>query len=761
VHGKLTVNPVDYRKQLEDIINDNGGEYRANLTKDVTHLIAKEPSGQKYKYATTWEIKTVAVEWVEQSLERGMILDEILYNLLLPVEERGRGAWLNRSMSSTSLGKHARDGAIAPQNVRKLRRTASAKLERHNDGLWTDIVAGEPNLVESKLDAWDDKPDELTDSENTLKGTGSITADTGCAKFVEKRLSLNRSQSMAAVESLLGKLPQKEALFEGKTFLILDFDDKKMPILESHLRSHGAHFVEKLDQLLSLDGTSFLLIPHTTIKSDALTMLEGRQEPELVTDLWIERCLYQKRFEPPSLNVTSTPFCRFPITGFANLKICSTAFQGIDLLHIYKVVKLMGGTYDEFFTHEASVLVCNKFNPGHEKLRHAQLWGVPAVSAAWLWDGIRNGELLPFETYLIQSIALPSQQALGPALTDQSSEARKPRYEISAATKTFTTDRSTKKPPTIAERNKRPKKDLPHFGRPSNTADNLFPDDAGPPTEVLLDEDTLLPPDTNSAVGSSNTVNTASTSAPLREITPNSSPPKPIPTQRHGTTTAPDNTAPKQSSLPEKDEGLAPTFSKEDEKAGNTNDTLGTTISSLLAHHQCSSSMNASKPASGPSKSGPHRRRRQLFGRAPSNLSSYSLDLSRASSVDTRNTDGVGTPIELSSTSIRHKTNDHNHNSNSNSNIEKEKQQPKAIYDHDDDPEGKEEPLQMTQLGYEDPDVAAWRERVAFKMAGGKVTGKVGTTPGRRGRPPGGGVGPGKNVTGSLGIAKRTRQAVG
>ena len=78
----------------------------------------------------------------------------------------------------------------------------------------------------------------------------------------------------------------------------------------------------------------------------------------------------------------------------------------------------------------------------------------------------------------------------------------------------------------------------------------------------------------------------------------------------------------------------------------------------------------------------------------------------------------------------------------------------------------------MTQLGYEDPDVAAWRERVALKMAGGKV--EEGTTPGRKkgmttygkGSTPGRGKSMAakereESNKGSLGIAKRTRLASG
>ena len=108
------------------------------------------------------------------------------------------------------------------------------------------------------------------------------------------------------------------------------------------------------------------------------------------------------------------------------------------------------------------------------------------------------------------------------------------------------------------------------------------------------------------------------------------------------------------------------------------------------------------------------------------------------------NTDGLGTPLELSS-------NNKSKPGNSKTKIDFPNF---YIANQNDDPDREEPPLQMTQLGYEDPDVAAWRERVAIKMGGGKVRG---TTPGRksvRPRDEGGGVG-------GLGIAKRTRLASG
>ena len=125
------------------------------------------------------------------------------------------------------------------------------------------------------------------------------------------------------------------------------------------------------------------------------------------------------------------------------------------------------------------------------------------------------------------------------------------------------------------------------------------------------------------------------------------------------------------------------------------------------------------------------------------------------------NTDGVGTPLEPSN-SFRHSSKPENNssnninNDNNNNSTTPTADFPLNLYStshYDDDPdrlESQNQHLQMTQLGYEDPDVAAWRERVAIKMSGGKV--KPGT-PARKSAA--GGAGKGE----SLGIAKRTRLA--
>lgn len=132
---------VAYRNYLRDTLSANGAEFRKDLTKSVTHLIAKEPRGEKYKYAREWRINVVSVKWFEDSLERGMVLDESRYDPSLPVEKQGVGAW-ERDVASQKPVKREPSITSANPRARKLRRVTSSKLGDQNEGIWGDIVGG-------------------------------------------------------------------------------------------------------------------------------------------------------------------------------------------------------------------------------------------------------------------------------------------------------------------------------------------------------------------------------------------------------------------------------------------------------------------------------------------------------------------------------------------------------------------------------------------------------------------------------------------
>lgn len=129
---------------MQEAISDNGGEYRGDLTKEVTHLIAYAPEGKKYQYATQWEVKVVGLKWLEDSLARRMILEEALYHPNIPQDEQGAGAWKRQPRPDVQLGKRTRADEDVPDVPRKLRRTASMKLGSQRETLWCEIVNGPP-----------------------------------------------------------------------------------------------------------------------------------------------------------------------------------------------------------------------------------------------------------------------------------------------------------------------------------------------------------------------------------------------------------------------------------------------------------------------------------------------------------------------------------------------------------------------------------------------------------------------------------------
>lgn len=219
---------VAYRKDLEELINGNGGEYRGNLTKDVTHLVARVPSGTKYTYAGEWGSKIVSVEWLMQSLERGMILDEKLYNLLLPEAERGQNAWIHKTASITSLGKRAHDEVAAPKRSRKLRRTASAKLNSQNVGLWTDIVSGGTEVEEKRVAEWDDK--ERDDGHGGMLKTPKAEPDSevlGVREFMNPTDS-NQIKPQAVEVLDTARVGRMEGLFQGQRFFLHGFKERQV-----------------------------------------------------------------------------------------------------------------------------------------------------------------------------------------------------------------------------------------------------------------------------------------------------------------------------------------------------------------------------------------------------------------------------------------------------------------------------------------------------------------------------------------------------
>eukprot|EP01130_Rhizamoeba_saxonica_P017489 TRINITY_DN8492_c0_g1_i1.p1 TRINITY_DN8492_c0_g1~~TRINITY_DN8492_c0_g1_i1.p1 ORF type:complete len:468 (-),score=88.54 TRINITY_DN8492_c0_g1_i1:8-1411(-) len=67
------------RNRFQNLVHHYGGEYTPNLTKRCTHLIFKTPGGIKYHYGTEWGIFCVNLDWLFDSINLGVCIEETSY----------------------------------------------------------------------------------------------------------------------------------------------------------------------------------------------------------------------------------------------------------------------------------------------------------------------------------------------------------------------------------------------------------------------------------------------------------------------------------------------------------------------------------------------------------------------------------------------------------------------------------------------------------------------------------------------------------
>lgn len=334
-----------------------------------------------------------------------MILEEALYNPLMPKDQRGRDAWFRQPVTSSHLGKRQRseggdkdDGRDLFTDRRKLRRTVSSKHSEQSSKVWNDIASHSvdprqsseavPLVLRSMSARSEDPAVKARDSEGLAQARHDPTKDR------------NPIHSMK--------------LLDGQAFFIHGFDAKRASIIKRHLGSHGA--VVYTDPREAVDKTqrTYLLVPHDLCASDA-----AKQGVELVknefvkstvvTDWWLEKCLESKTIMRRSAVPGGVPFAGFPLSGIAKMKITCTGYLNTDLMHVSKMTALAGARYSGNLEDDTTILLCNPANMLRgDKIKHAWRTGIPTVSGRWLSESLASARMLDTAPYLLQE---PNQRS--------------------------------------------------------------------------------------------------------------------------------------------------------------------------------------------------------------------------------------------------------------------------------------------------------------------------------------------------------------
>ncbi|EGR50315.1 uncharacterized protein TRIREDRAFT_120897 [Trichoderma reesei QM6a] len=373
----------DERDKIAEMITQNGGQYSGDLTRRCSHLIVNKPEGKKFTAAKAWGLHTVTLDWLVQSVERGMILEESKFDPLLPPEEQGVGAWVKKDLKRSSLGKRARSAVVGggrDEGVRKLRKTASMKLSSQRNDLWGDILGRSASREYSFA------------HENPPGAPGAPAAAPTPASQVPTQPGYSLAQ-------------EEQGVFANCVFVVHGFPQQRAAILEQTVATLGGSIASSLQSPAMLSQPTdpehyrFLIVPQT---SQPDTHPEVPNEHiHVITEFYIENCLHNKRFFNPNEQVLGRPFPLFPIPAFSSLTVCSAAFTGIELNQVARAVAQLGGKYEESFRRSTNVLVCKSLMAMRkEKLKCALDWGVPVVSADWLWECISSGSLVPIQDFV-------------------------------------------------------------------------------------------------------------------------------------------------------------------------------------------------------------------------------------------------------------------------------------------------------------------------------------------------------------------------
>lgn len=100
-----------------------------------------------------------------------------------------------------------------------------------------------------------------------------------------------------------------------------------------------------------------------------------------------------------------------------DIAISITGFSGVDLLHIEKLITLLGAHFYDNLTRKRSLLLIPDKEIDGPKTKKAKEWGIPIVHVSWLWEVISRGnEDVDIDSWCDNPSSFPSLTNLNSSL---------------------------------------------------------------------------------------------------------------------------------------------------------------------------------------------------------------------------------------------------------------------------------------------------------------------------------------------------------
>ncbi|KAK9462054.1 uncharacterized protein V1516DRAFT_673625 [Lipomyces oligophaga] len=357
------------RSKWINFIQKHGGVYSSGVDVSTSILVAWKPEGPKFEFTQRRKMLSVDSSWLLACKRRGAFVPPSDFSYALTSDERAsnfrkvpsKNTKMELQKETSSIPK---DHSPAPM----IRRSTKSKGGSTWQSLMQEATSAEGESIEVS-------PFEIVS-----------------ATEVDSALKTRK-------ESPNSKDAPEELILKGYVLWFKGYDSSKIIRIDPYLSSRGAKVVSTLDG----DITPTHVVVEYKERPENLPKITAATT--LITDWFLDLAIYHKQVVSP-VESRYASYLGYDIYSpeahiFKDLTISLSCFQGMERVHVQRLIPLLGASVNIGLDSQDDLLVLpstvydrvQKETGGSlpgitstAKIQHARLWGIPIIPDKWILD---------------------------------------------------------------------------------------------------------------------------------------------------------------------------------------------------------------------------------------------------------------------------------------------------------------------------------------------------------------------------------------
>ncbi|CAK9780911.1 hypothetical protein CC85DRAFT_62497 [Cutaneotrichosporon oleaginosum] len=409
------IEQMDRRKRVIQLIKENGGIYSKDLDRSCTHLVSAHNALDKSKQSEKikWALKEQGDR--DAGRRRGRRYDDedqaIVYEEWLWDCVGYRGRWPEKDYDAR---KPRGKGKVTPEEVmdgsvyERLRPPPPVPVDedqpivvRKDKRGTRDSLVGEllsvSNIPVPEVRAPEAEVEPAAKVEEAVEeALPSRAGDVFERK--ESRLHASRTGAFDAGPSRTSPPADASRVAEKRLFAGLRFSHtiESAEVLEKAIRMRGGAWVSEAERLRGAEVDYVIIRLGSTAPAPAA---DGPQ-PVVVTECWVEACIYEKALLAPERNVIFRPLpFTTPLEGAGAIVAHVSGFKTDQAVYLRRMLKAAGIEVSKALARGKITHVVLAAPEGR-KFESARQWGLAIVKPSWVWTMAHEGRIDPVEQHV-------------------------------------------------------------------------------------------------------------------------------------------------------------------------------------------------------------------------------------------------------------------------------------------------------------------------------------------------------------------------